>query len=105
MREEFRKDYKDFIDAWGEDSQVGMCLEEMAELSKELLKMMRYRLISEWDDNIDEKKAKNSLAVKEEIADVLNMCEQLEYMYGEEEIEKIREQKIIRTRKLLNKGQ
>ena len=35
--------------------------------------------------------------IKEEIADVLNMVEQLENMFGEEEIEKIRKAKFKRA--------
>ena len=39
--------------------------------------------------------------IQEEIADVLNMVEQLEVYYGTEEIEDIRKEKIDRTMKLL----
>jgi len=91
MREEFKPVYKKFIDVYGIKSQMMMCIEEMSELTKELCKVQRY-----WDTdkqkNIDDN-------IREELADVLNMAEQLEYYFGVDEIEKIRKQKIDRSLK------
>ena len=90
MTDKFIEEYKMFLN-WGLDSQVRMCIEEMSELTKELCKVQRY-----WDTdkqkNIDDN-------IREELADVLNMAEQLEYYFGVDEIEKIRKQKIDRSLK------
>ena len=96
----FEKEYKVFLDAWGEESQERMAIEEMSELIKELCKKIRL----ERDDfaEKDDEKLKNTIKnIKEELADVLNMTEQLIVYYGIDEIEKIREEKIERTLKLL----
>lgn len=88
MREDFFDYYKMFIDKYGMDAQRLMCIEEMSELTKELCKLERFK------GTIKEEEINNS--IREEIADVLNMAEQLEYFYGEEIIEKIRLEKIKR---------
>lgn len=96
----FEKEYKVFLDAWGEESQERMAIEEMSELIKELCKKIRL----ERDDfaEKDDEKLKNTIKnIKEELADVLNMTEQLIVYYGIDEVEKIREEKIERTLKLL----
>lgn len=100
MREEFRNDYKLFVETWGKTAQVDMCIEEMSELTKELCKNKRIEKGFISDEN---KKKENLEHIREEIADVLNMAEQIEYIFGEEEIEEIRKQKIGRTRKLIEK--
>lgn len=94
MRKDFIKHYKNFIDTWGIDSQLFMCIEEMSELTKELCKYKRNS-----NGEVSKEVIEN---IKEEIADVLNTAEQLEYFFGEEEIEKIRQQKIDRTIKKYN---
>ena len=43
-----------------------------------------------------------TLCGEEEIADVLNMAEQLEFYYGANKKKKIREEKMKRTLELLN---
>ena len=96
MRKEFVSAYKKFLDTWGVDMQSTMALEEMSELTKALCK---YKRCIEIEGN----KQKAIDNIKEEIADVLNMAEQLELFYGEEEIEQIRKEKIERTLKKLNK--
>ena len=96
----YEKEYRVFLEAWGEESQERMAIEEMSELIKELCKKIRL----EKDDfaEKDDVKLKRTIeSIKEEIADVLNMAEQLEVYYGIDEIEKIREEKIERTLKLL----
>lgn len=101
MREDFKKDYEKFLNAWGEESQERMAIEEMSELIKELCKKIRLER-DDFSENNEEKLAKTIECVKEEIADVLNMAEQLEFYYGADEIEKIREEKMKRTLELLN---
>lgn len=87
--------YKLFLDGWGYDAQADITIEEMSELTKALCKYKRHG-----KENSDDQIKQN---VKEEIADVLNMAEQLAYYFGEEEIEKIRQQKIERALKRLQK--
>ena len=86
--------YKDvnqeFLDEWGYEAQSRMAIEEMSELTQALCKYERHK------DN-PQKRAKTEDNIKEEIADVLNMVEQLQQYFGEQEIDKIRQQKIERT--------
>lgn len=101
MRDDFREGYKKFLDAWGQESQERMAIEEMSELIKELCK--KIRLMRDDFAEMDDERLKETINhCKEEIADVLNMTEQLEIYFGEEEIEKIREEKMQRTLNLLN---
>ena len=88
MTDKFIEEYKMFLN-WGLDSQVRICIEEMSELTKELCKYSRY-------SNDKEKQKEIIENIKSEIADVLNTTEQLEYYFGTEEIEKIRQEKIER---------
>ena len=92
MTEEFKNAYQKFIDTWGVEMQSVMAIEEMSELIKAICKHRRVTDLSG-----DKEKALSNL--KEEIADVLNMSEQLELVYGIEDIEKIRKEKIERTLK------
>ena len=101
MKEDFKDAYKMFLDAWGQEAQERMAIEEMSELTKELCKKIRL-VRDDFSESSDARLQKTIQNVKEEIADVLNMAEQLEIYYGEEEIEKIREEKIARTLNLLN---
>lgn len=91
----FKNEYEKFLDAWGYDAQATMCIEEMSELTKELCKLQRYK------DN-PEKVQEITKHIKEEIADVLNMIEQIELFFGESEIEEIRQEKINRTMKRIS---
>jgi NTP pyrophosphatase (non-canonical NTP hydrolase) len=90
MKEDYRVYYEKFISEWGVESQFVVAMEEMSELTKELCKYRRNEILKK--DNTET--IKN---IKEEIADVLNMVEQLENMFGEEEIEKIRQTKLKRA--------
>lgn len=101
MRNDFREGYQKFLDAWGQEAQERMAIEEMSELTKELCKKIRL-IRDDFAENNDERLKQTIEHVKEEIADVLNMAEQLEIYFGEEEIEKIREEKMQRTLKLLD---
>lgn len=89
MKQEYKQQYKEFLDSWGFDSQSMLAIEEMSELTKEICKMKRKRSDFKEEDMI------------EEIADVLNMVEQLEYFFGEEKVEKVRDEKIKRTQNCL----
>lgn len=92
MREDFKDVYKNFAEKYGLHSQMYQCIEEMSELIKELCKYER---------NIGTQKEQETIdAIKEELADVLNMIEQLEYCFGEQDVELIRNKKIDRCRKL-----
>ena len=84
--------YKKFLEGWGYDAQALMTIEEMSELTKALCKYNRYK-------NTNDPKLKTD--VIEEIADVLNMAEQMAFFFGKEEVEKIRDQKIERSLKRL----
>ena len=100
------KDFVEFCDAalkeWGEESQLRMCIEEMSELTKEICKYIRY-CNSESTDDICEKIKQTKKNIIEETADVLNCASQLALMYGEKEVEKLRKQKVERTKKILKK--
>ena len=92
MTNDFKDVYDAFLKTYGLRSQIVQCVEEMSELTKELCKYER---------NLGAKnECKIIDAIKEEIADVLNMVEQLEYCFGESDIEKIRAEKIERSKKL-----
>ena len=97
MREEYREYYKKFLEEWGQEAQIVVALEEMSELTKELCKYKRNQILNK--DN-----TKTIENIKEEIADVLNMTEQLEIMFGEEEIEKIRQAKFDRSMKRMKEA-
>ena len=81
-----------FIDYWGYDCQSNVCIEELSELIKAICKYRR--------EDYDEKYKYNVL---EELADVHNMVIQLEHYFGYEEIKKIRNEKILRTKDVLLK--
>jgi NTP pyrophosphatase (non-canonical NTP hydrolase) len=88
MKEEYKDYYKRFLDRYGLNSQINMCIEEMSELTKALCKSMR-------EDNKDNPQLVGD--IREELADVLNMVEQLEYYYGVDEVENIRRAKFQRS--------
>lgn len=87
----FRQAYKKFLDEWGYDAQSLMCIEEMSELTKALCKYKRF--------NKEQSSPEIKQNILEEIADVLNTAEQMKYYFGEEEVEKIRREKIERALK------
>ena len=65
--------YQKCIDKWGKVAQILMAIEEMSELSTNLLHRLRGR-----------HPTLNSLV--EEVADVRIMVEQIEYLYGIDEL-------------------
>ena len=94
MQTNFTEFYKQFLDAWGYDAQSNVCIEEMSELTKALCKYSRFG-----KENAPQEIKDN---VVEEIADVLNMAEQLAQYFGTEKVTKVRQQKIARTLNKLN---
>ena len=72
-----------------------MCIEETSELTKELCKLQRY---GGYCGDTDEIKAN----IISEIADVSNTIDQMALIFGREEVEKIRDEKISRALKRLN---
>ena len=101
MKKEYLEAYQKFLDAWGQEAQERMAIEEMSELTKELCKKIRL-IRDDFSENNEEKLKKTIENIKEEIADVLNMTEQLQIYFGVEEIDAIRDEKIKRTLKLLD---
>ena len=84
--------YKRCIDIWGEDAQIKMCIEEMSELTKELCKNWRKSKMNT-PEQIEH--------ICEEIADVQNMIDQMQVIFGVEKFEKYRKEKIESTQKIL----
>ena len=88
------QEFKDFcqlaLDKWGEDAQIRMCIEEMSELTKEILKNINRK-----KDNINE--------LIEETADVEIMLEQLKCCYNiKEQVETYKAQKLLKIEKRLD---
>jgi len=67
--------YKKCLDRWGTYSQVDMCIEEMAELTKALCKSKRAKRSKDWHASICE-----------EIADVKIMLEQMILIFDAKEL-------------------
>ena len=82
------------LNKFGEDSQIDVCIEEMSELTKELVKYKRSKI------HFREKQAASREHVVEEIGDVLFMVEYLKEIFGvtDEEIQKTILQKAQRTK-------
>lgn len=78
------------IDTYGRQAQIDVAMEEMAELTKAILKTRR---IPEDDHDAQEHARSN---VIEEIADVEIMIDQLKIMYGEPHVDAVRKQKLVR---------
>lgn len=76
--------YEDATEAWGEDAQITLAQEELAELNVELARYFRGR--NDTEDVVDE------------IADVLIAANQLALIFGLEETEDRVEYKLRRLR-------
>lgn len=78
-------DFEKYVKLWGKEAQVLVAIEEMSELTKELLK----------DVN---RKKENRQEIIEELADVSIMLEQLKVIYDiqDEELENIIKEKVKR---------
>ena len=81
------------IEKYGEDSQIDVAIEEMSELTKELIKYKRAKIHEQERDNSRVKH------VLEEIGDVMFMFEYLKTIFNltDEGIKNIVEQKAKRT--------
>ncbi|MBA7648140.1 hypothetical protein ES703_55922 [subsurface metagenome] len=86
--------YREAVKQWGVDAQVIMAFEEMAELTQSLCKLRRnnYR----WGDD---KQLRTNL--KEELADVEIMLEQVKYIFEVHDIEDIINMKLKRLQGLM----
>lgn len=83
------------INTYGMQAQCDVAIEEMAELTKALIKIRRVA--------DDYEKVPDALAnVIEEIADVEIMVDQLKIMYGEKAVEAVRAEKLERLEGRLN---
>lgn len=92
----FEKDYAEYLNRWGLDAQIRMTVEEMSELTKELMKYMR-AVNSEDSDDKQDRINKVVKDLQSEIADVINCAEQMRLIFGKDEVDEIRKQKIQRT--------
>ncbi len=82
--------YKKAQDTWGKNAQLLQVVEEMSELSVELIK------------HVNRQKS-NLVEIAEEAADVEIMLEQLKYCLGiEEDIARSKKQKLQKLNNLLN---
>ena len=93
MEKKYIEFYDECIYVWGEDAQIKMCIEEMSELTKELCKNWR-KSTKDTPEQIEH--------ICEEIADVQNMIDQMQLIFGAERVEEIRKEKIARTQKRLD---
>lgn len=79
------------VDTYGKEAQLIICMEEMAELTKELSKNLRGQ--------------ENRQSVAEEIADVEIMLEQLKLIFGNGlDVASIRGKKLLRLEEHLRQG-
>jgi hypothetical protein len=83
--------YTKVLEKWGYYSQIDMCIEEMAELTKALCKAKRSKKPENW-----------LMSVYEEIADVAITLEQMSILFdGEEAISYKKEEKLLRLKRLI----
>lgn len=94
-KNEMKSLFHNTLEFWGFDIQSNMCLEELSELMKALLKYKREECEKASDDV--------KYNVLEELADVHNMIYQMELYFGKDKIDKIRTEKAYRTKLLLEK--
>ena len=79
-----QKEIRQIADHYGLNNQMMQTVEEMGELTQAIVKVFRNGLDNERDNLI------------EELADVEIMIEQLDYLLGDNQIEKIKEYKVNR---------
>ena len=88
-----RKDrlYAKCVEKWGSNAQVDKCIEEMAELTKALLKARRPEYPKDW-----------FTSVREEIADVTITLEQMVILFeGERLVPRWIDEKLLRLERLV----
>ena len=103
----YEETYQKFIDTFGVESELRLCIEEMSELTKELCKYMRYNSEKnakniEKSENINEKIEKTKQNIIEECADVLICATQIKRIFGESQVEEMMDYKIQRGRKTVD---
>ena len=99
MENKFKEFYDGCIGAWGKKSQMVLAIEEMSELQKEICKYLR---TEENTCGGNDKKIEDIIEnIREEIADVFVTVGEMAYIFGEDEVEKIKERKLERGRKRL----
>ncbi len=81
----FHETFELCFKAWGEDSQIRMCIEEMSELTKALCKFIRYSndVKDEYHENLLKQTIKN---IVEETADVLICAGQMKLHFGNQQV-------------------
>ena len=85
-----RNIYQDAIDKWGETAQLDQMIEEMAELTLAISKYKR-----QFNDSLlDYQKVGVMENLYIEIADVKLMIEEMEYMFGKENVQKAYERQL-----------
>ncbi len=97
--EEKRKKLKEIADAYGNDPQIDMCIEECSELIKALLK---YRRKSNSNSSTGEEMSALREDIIGELADVRIMVEQMEIIFGcHDKVKQVIDYKISRQMKRL----
>ena len=91
MRKELESVYKRAVDVWGIEVQMGMMIEEAAELIQAISKYRRSY------NKSDEIKQDTFNHLCEEVADVENMINQMRYMLDDKIIDMYKEEKLDRT--------
>ncbi len=86
-----------FIETWGKEFEMQMCIEEMSELTKELCKFMRYSQKQKSPEN-QEKLEQIKRNIIEETADVLICAGQMKRLFGSVDVDKVADYKIQRGR-------
>lgn len=99
--EKFNKVYDKFTRAYGKESEMRICIEEMSELTKELCKFMRYSRNDKSDEN-DKKLEDIKKNIIEETADVIICASQIKRLFGDDEVEKVMNYKIERGEKIVD---
>lgn len=92
----YEKEYKLWLETWGEVSQIDCGIEEMAELIRAFSKYKRFLRFPENHAGREKEYLDN---IKEELADVSLGIEQMTMHFGKEEIDQIREAKVQRVTK------
>ena len=88
---------KYIADHYGLNNQTMIAVEEMAELTKCISKCKRYPAIDKRAEPYIE-------SIREEVADVLIMIEQLRYLLGQDEVDRIVHEKLERQMKRIEVG-
>ncbi len=90
----YEETYKQFLDTYGEEFVLRMCIEEMSELTQAICKYLRIKQCDEYAGKLNQIKQN----VIEECADVLICASEVKQIFGEAEVEKTMDIKIQRGR-------